>query len=77
MENNRITKDYTQHRIVPGNIAQYLTEYGDDDNDNTTLNLLARNLFFISRKLPLPTSILKGSLMMANRMSFWISCQRP
>jgi hypothetical protein len=61
--------------MITGYEAQCLTE--EDDNDNHTLNLLARNLFFISRKLPLPTSILKGSLMMANRMSFWISCQRP
>jgi hypothetical protein len=28
--------------------------------------LRARNLFLISRKFPLPMSILKGSLMMAN-----------
>ena len=42
-----------------------------------SLNLRARNLFLISRKFPLPTSILKGSLMIANLESFWISCHLP
>lgn len=41
-----------------------------------TLNLLARNLFLISRKLPRFISALKGSLRMAYFTSFWMSCQR-
>lgn len=41
-----------------------------------TLNLLARNLFLISRKLPRFISPLKGSLRMENFTSFWMSCQR-
>ena len=44
---------------------------------SSSLNLRAKNLFLISRKFPFPTSILKGSLMMQKRPSFWISCHRP
>lgn len=41
-----------------------------------TLKRRARNLFFISRKLPLFACDLKGSLTMANCGSFWMSCHR-
>lgn len=41
-----------------------------------TLNLRARNLFLISRKLPRLISPLNGSLRIANLVSFWMSCQR-
>lgn len=56
-------------------VCKYIVEHVRSASIRT-LNLLARNLFLISRKLPRFISPLKGSLRMANFTSFWMSCQR-
>lgn len=66
LNNKRLLQQLQKNKIK---ILKSPKETNTKNNKNHTLNLRAKNLFLISKKFPLPTSILNGSLIIAKRMS--------